>query len=148
VDKPLHIRFIELMPIGESDGVKGEESISINQIKKIIADEYDLHPSSIAGNGPANYFRISGAPGTLGFIGALSNHFCHQCNRVRLTADGKLRPCLHKNLEYDLKEILRKGGNEEELKAVFSQAITNKPREHSMNKDAWGQARIMSQIGG
>ncbi|MFA5536849.1 MAG: GTP 3',8-cyclase MoaA [Bacillota bacterium] len=148
LDKPLHIRFIELMPIGESDGVQEGESISIGQIKKVIAAEYALEAASIAGNGPADCFHIPGALGTLGFIGALSNHFCHQCNRIRLTADGKLRPCLHKNLEYDLKEILRQGGGQEELKAVFYQAIVNKPREHSMNKDAWGQSRIMSQIGG
>lgn len=148
LDKPLHVRFIELMPIGESDGVVQEQSLSIDDINRIIFQAYEPEPASLTGNGPAKYLRIPGAIGTIGFIGALSNHFCHQCNRIRLTADGKLRPCLHKNLEYDLKEILRQGGSDEELKGVFIQAITGKPQEHSMNKDAWGQERIMSQIGG
>lgn len=146
--KPFHVRFIELMPIGESQDFDQAKSLSIDHIKKTIAEEYELIPTSLTGSGPAKYVKIPGGAGTLGFIGALSNHFCAQCNRLRLTADGKLRPCLHKNLEYDLKRVLRSGGGEEEIKAVFAQAIHHKPAQHSMEEEGWQQERIMSQIGG
>lgn len=148
LEKPLHIRFIELMPIGESDATAKEQSIPTAEIKRIIGEQYELIPATLPGSGPAKYLQIPGAIGTIGFIGALSDHFCASCNRLRLTADGKLRPCLHKDLEYDLRGILRQGGSKDEIKAEFVKAIRNKPEEHTMNDDAWGQERSMFQIGG
>jgi len=150
LELPLHVRFIELMPIGESAEHALTKYLPTKEIKRQVELMYRLSPVlNVQGGGPAKYYRIAGAKGTVGFIGALSEHFCHTCNRVRLTADGKLRPCLHKNLEFDLREPLRRGASDEEIRSVFQQAIACKPKGHSMALEGWGkQERIMSQIGG
>jgi cyclic pyranopterin phosphate synthase len=147
---PLHVRFIELMPIGESAGHALSTYLPAKEIKKLVEAKYRLSPVlNVKGSGPAKYFQIPGAKGTVGFIGALSEHFCHACNRLRLTADGRLRPCLQKSLEFDLREPLRSGATAEEIRQIFRQVISCKPKEHSMQLEGWGkQERIMSQIGG
>ena len=103
-----------------------------------------------AGNGPARYYRLAGAKGTLGFVTPISEHFCDQCNRVRLTADGKLKPCLLSDQEIDLKAVLRGGGGEDELLALFRQAVDAKPQGHTLapQNDQPQVRRRMSQIGG
>ncbi len=144
---PLHVRFIELMPIGTSSE-RRSDFVPIAEMKKIIGIE-DLHPvQDIRGGGPAEYYRPEGYKGSIGFISALSRHFCQTCNRVRLTADGKLRPCLHSSQELDLRQALRSGGTEEDLIQVLSQAIQQKPSQHHMNEESWHDKRFMSQIGG
>lgn len=96
------------------------------------------------GGGPARYFEFEGAQGTVGFISPLSRHFCSECNRLRLTADGKIRPCLFSDEEYDVRAALREG-TDEDVRAVFMQALGAKPDDHH---DKVGTDRKMSQIGG
>lgn len=150
LDFPLHVRFIELMPIGQSAKKALDLYLPVLEVKQIIEKDYRLTPVDVLrGNGPAKYYQIPGAQGTVGFIGAISQHFCQSCNRMRLTADGKLRPCLQKGTEYDLREPLRRHASFEELQRIFLQALGEKPKEHNMQKEGWGQqARNMSQIGG
>lgn len=147
---PLHVRFIELMPIGQGDNKTLEHYLPVTEIKQQIERKYSLKPvADLRGNGPAQNFQIVGSQGTLGFIGALSQHFCHACNRLRLTADGKLRPCLQKGLEYDVRKPLRRQASSKELQEIFLKALGTKPKEHDMQQNGWGQqARTMSQIGG
>lgn len=151
VDYPLHVRFIELMPIGESDNwAKGRHMSSREILEKIEKAQGSLYiTKEVIGNGPANYFQLAGAKGTIGFISALSNHFCGTCNRIRLTSEGFLRRCLHDNNEINLKEFLRKGASREEITNLIKETIRNKPFKHSMASDGWkNNTRVMSQIGG
>lgn len=144
---PLHVRFIELMPIGISSD-RRNEFVSIDEMKEILGLQgLELEKNQLGG-GPAEYVSPAGFKGSIGFISALSRHFCNTCNRIRLTADGKLRPCLHSPKEIDLREALRNGSSDEELKKLLMQAIWNKPAEHHMNDEAWQGSRGMSQIGG
>jgi len=101
-----------------------------------------------AGNGPARYYRLPGATGTVGFIAAISEHFCHACNRLRLTADGRLRPCLMSDEELDLRPALRRGAELEEVKELLIQAIRSKPERHHLDEAEAPQGRTMSEIGG
>jgi cyclic pyranopterin phosphate synthase len=98
LDYPLHVRFIELMPIGTSWTMAGDSFVSCEEIVSVIEQELgELNPakSGVRGCGPAEYYTLPNSKGSIGFIHAMSNHFCADCNRLRLTADGKLRPCLH-----------------------------------------------------
>jgi len=144
---PLHVRFIELMPIGISSEGR-HKFVSIAEMKELLALQDAPLAQDIRGGGPAEYLRPNGFKGSIGFISALSRHFCHACNRVRLTADGKLRPCLHSSCEVDLREALRGGLDDTALGALFAQAIWRKPAEHHMNEQDWQDRRLMSQIGG
>lgn len=160
VDRPLHVRFIEYMPVGESSGSHGcgwgkEDVIPNEELLEMInarAAEKGLPALRPAdddrplGWGPARYYEFPGAKGTVGFISALSNHFCAQCNRLRLTADGKVRPCLFSDTEFDVRGVLRDpNATEDDVRAVFGEAIGQKPDEHH---NRVGTERNMSQIGG
>ncbi|MBQ3301603.1 MAG: GTP 3',8-cyclase MoaA [Eggerthellaceae bacterium] len=159
LDRPLHVRFIEYMPVGESSGVDGsgwgkEDVIPSEELLEIInagaraEGMPELQPidgdHKPVGWGPARYFEFPGAKGTVGFISPLSRHFCSECNRLRLTADGKLRPCLFSDKEIDVRSALREGGDEA-VYQCFLQALDLKPDEHH---DKVGTERKMSQIGG
>lgn len=146
--KPLHIRFIELMPIGE--GYKNQSGyIALNNVKNNLINTYGLKPvNNVKTNGPAEQFILPGGQGTIGFIGAISNHFCHRCNRLRVTADGKIKPCLDSDYELDLMAALRKQASEEDIKLLFIEAIANKPLRHNMSLWEERKKRLMSQIGG
>lgn len=150
VDYPLHIRFIELMPIGTSDSWAADRHIPVAEIKEIIERGFGKlqEVRKLAGNGPAKYYHLSGAPGTIGFISPVSDHFCKRCNRLRLTAEGKLRPCLYGRNEIDLKTSLRGGVNEMELARLFVEAIKGKPSSHNIDEGWQDPHRVMSQIGG
>ena len=144
---PLHIRFIELMPIGISSEHRAD-FVPIKEMKELLGIKDYVPALDISGGGPAEYFRPSGFKGSIGFISALSRHFCDTCNRVRLTADGKLRPCLHSKHEVDLRETLRDGSTDSEVMERFAQAVWSKPAAHHMKDEAWQDKRVMSQIGG
>jgi len=101
-----------------------------------------------AGNGPARYFRFPNASGTIGFITPVSEHFCFRCNRLRLTADGKLRPCLLSDYEMDLKSPLRRGISPAGLKKLIREAVANKPLRHQLAEGCVPQDRPMTQVGG
>lgn len=133
---PFHIRFIEFMPLGNDQLWKEKKYLSCLKVKRIIYNYLPLYPTSVTGphhslnNGPAQMFEFKGAPGKIGFISPLSNHFCASCNRIRLTADGKIRHCLFSDQETDLKPALRESTDNELLEALMRAAIKNKPVGH------------------
>jgi cyclic pyranopterin phosphate synthase len=150
LDRPLHIRFIELMPIGTSDAWSRGRFISTQEVRELISGALGNleDEKKILGSGPASYSRLSGASGTIGFISAVSNHFCAACNRLRLTATGQLRPCLFSGRETDLRQALRSGASIDELARIFKEAINSKPDGHDLAVGWRKDDRIMSQIGG
>lgn len=150
LDQPLHVRFIELMPIGTSGDFDKEKFISAAEVQEMITKSLGnlVDVKNIAGNGPARYSRLPGARGTIGFISAVSNHFCDACNRLRLTATGQLRSCLFNQQETDMKKALRSGASREELAQIFREVILNKPDRHDLSESWPKEDRIMSQIGG
>ncbi|HSR30977.1 MAG TPA: GTP 3',8-cyclase MoaA [Anaerolineae bacterium] len=150
VDDGWHVRFIELMPIGANVNWAGDGVVPIAEVRARIEQKVGpLEPvRGPAGNGPARYFRLPDAKGTLGFIGAKSEHFCATCNRLRLTADGRLRPCLMSAHEIDLRPALRAGAYQEEIEALLAKAIHQKPHGHRLAEDLSPQDRTMAEIGG
>ena len=141
-----HVRFIELMPFK-----RVAESVPSNELRQHIGSLGKLEPRvPITGNGPALYYHFAGAKGTIGFISPLTEiSFCSRCNRMRLTPDGKLRPCLLGDDEIDLKTPLRNNASIGELKRLILQAVASKPEHHHL-KDTNDRPmeRKMSQIGG
>jgi len=146
---PFHIRFIEYMPIGKSR-MKYGPLILVPEIKKRISGIGKLiSVKNSINDGPAERYRFEGAKGEIGFIGALSHHFCNRCNRLRLTASGQLRPCLLSDHFEDLKGPLRKGCSDEELAEIFLAAVHHKPSDHNLSTSNPEKVLIqMSSIGG
>ena len=146
---PLHIRFIEYMPIGIS-GLTRENCLPADAILNRISRLGKLNPVATGFNdGPAERLRIEGAPGEIGIIRPLTHHFCDKCNRLRLTASGQLRPCLLSDRQFDIKTPLRKGYLDGELIKVFMAATQAKPSEHHMKpQDHDKVSGQMSSIGG
>ncbi len=143
-----HVRFIEHMPVTE-DGFSDSRLVSVDEMKKSIESLGALEPWKVdVGNGPAKYFRLPDAAGTIGFITPVTEHFCYQCNRLRLTADGKLRPCLLSEDEIDLREPLRRGATADELKTLIEKAIAEKPKGHHLAEGKKRNGRPFSQVGG
>lgn len=148
-NNPVHVRFIEMMPIGlgRNFAFKSESDV-IKELEQVYGK---LEPfNGTLGNGPCHYYSISGFQGKIGFISAMSHKFCSTCNRVRLTADGKLKTCLQYDVGVNLKEIIRGGCTDKELEAAILQAIKNKPGEHHFTEEsiAGRETRSMFQIGG
>jgi cyclic pyranopterin phosphate synthase len=152
IDRPLHVRFIEFMPIGNSDLQRRRKYISSDSLKGRLARKFGLEEADgPPGLGPARYSRIPGAAGTIGFISPLSSHFCSSCNRIRLTADGWVRTCLlNDRVGIDVKTTLRAGGRGEVLVNLFREAIRRKPLSHDLASSGNGgeYIRTMCQIGG
>ena len=148
-ENPLHVRFIEMMPIGLGREFAARDEKSV---KDILEKTYGpLTPvSEILGNGPCHYYTLEGFCGRIGFISALSHKFCNQCNRVRLTSTGYLKGCLQFENGVDLKALLRKGASDEILKSALQKAIFEKPAGHNFQEKKNGreESHIMSQIGG
>jgi len=146
---PRHVRFIEFMPIGSRDLWSDERYISTDEIKKTVERTAPLIPVRLRKTGPARYFRFDEAPGVIGFISALTHHFCGDCNRLRLTADGKLRPCLFSETEIDLKPALRPMASDSEIARLLRMAIEVKPEGHNIDqRDDLAALKNMSRIGG
>lgn len=151
MSKPYHVRFIEHMPVGEDNGWKAENFISVLEIYNIIQRLGELRPISGRDllDGPAQRFTLEGAKGEIGLIGALSNHFCALCNRLRLTADGHIRGCLFSDEEIDIKTPLRNNEGDEKILSLIDTAIKNKPLHHNLHVSGIRNcARRMSAIGG
>ena len=145
-----HVRFIEFMPF-RMPKAEALGTVSAQEIRERIQPLGELEPyASQTGNGPAKYYRLPGAKGTIGFITPMTEHFCHTCNRLRLTSDGQLRPCLLDDDEVDLKESLRNRAGTDELKQLIQQAVTIKRERHHLTGElAPGIVRRpMCQIGG
>jgi len=148
IDEEWHVRFIEFMPVG---GVSPTASyfVSVSDMRKRLKQLGELEPClPSVGNGPAKYFRFPYARGTIGFITPISEHFCFHCNRLRLTADGKLRPCLLADDEVDLKQPLRSGISSAGLKQLIETAVANKPLRHHLAEGYIPKHRPFSQVGG
>lgn len=146
---PSHVRFIEFMPIGAKDIWSNEKYIPTDEIKSIVERIGPLTPVRARKSGPARYFRFEGATGVVGFVSAITHHFCGDCNRLRLTADGKLRPCLFSETEIDLKSPLRSGASDEEIERLLKLSIDVKPEGHNIsNRTDLKFLRPMSRIGG
>jgi len=141
IEEGWHIRFIEFMPTPSANNP--EWLVPVREMKSRIEEKFgELLPADPRGAGPAECFRIKGGEGTLGFIGAMTTHICFRCNRIRLTPDGKLRPCLLSPIEIDVKSILRSGG---EIERKIREAVLKKPKERAAD---FIPARVMSEIGG
>lgn len=151
IENPWHVRFIELMPVGNAqdwgDGfpVGDERYMSVGEMHALLSG-FGLQPAATpTGNGPARTFQIPGALGTIGFISPLGDHFCQTCNRLRLTADGYLRPCLLLDGEVNVREVLRAGMP---LQPLIQQAVDAKPEGHELLLQHFPESRRMAQIGG
>jgi GTP 3',8-cyclase len=145
-----HVRFIELMPLNNSSQHFDANYMPNAEVQAMISAALgELRPEHpIEGSGPAAYYRLPGAPGTIGFISPVSDHFCGQCNRLRLTADGRLRPCLLSDFEFDLRPLLRNGASVDEIQDWLRKAILAKPAEHHLAEHVLPNGRVMSEIGG
>lgn len=144
-----HIRFIEFMPIGAREMWSQEKYIPTDEIKEKVSAIAPLAPVKMRKSGPARYFRFEHAAGVIGFISPLTHHFCSSCNRLRLTADGKLRPCLFSETEIDLKSALRSGAPDEEIERLLRLSIEVKPQGHTLGHEKpLSSLRPMSKIGG
>ena len=163
LDREVHVRFIEYMPVGgvgegecepAGAGWTQADHVPATEILERLAAEGEAAGIGVpepvgraeapGGWGPARYYRFPGAEGTVGVITPLSHHFCGECNRLRLTADGRLRACLFSDEEIDVRTVLREG-TDDDVRAVIRSALASKPESHSMRV---GTTRGMSQIGG
>jgi cyclic pyranopterin phosphate synthase len=147
IDHPWHVRFIELMPVGDMRELTWDHVVPSDEVLERIARLGALAPDGgpAKGNGPAKYYRLDGAAGTVGVITPMTHTYCGSCNRVRLTADGRLRTCLYGDHEVNLRDPLRRG---EALEPLFRQALADKPKEHDLLQMRVGGLRALSQVGG
>jgi cyclic pyranopterin phosphate synthase len=148
-DHPWHVRFIELMPTASNLGLTAENFFSCKEALSRLGELGDLEPvEGPRGNGPARYFRFPGAAGTVGVITPMSHNFCDGCNRLRLTADGHLRPCLFGDLQADLRPPLRAGDS---LEPIIRDTLRIKPERHDLvlgSDSGSGGLIALSQTGG
>lgn len=149
-ERAVYVRFIELMPVQENLDVQRDAYVSADEILERVRTIGDLQPSAgPGGNGPARYFAFPGAPGAVGVISPLSHDYCERCNRVRLTANGRLRLCLFGDHEIDLRTPLRAGASEGEIAGILRSAMLIKPERHHLKLgEAASRMRAFSEIGG
>jgi cyclic pyranopterin phosphate synthase len=146
----LILRFIEMMPVSTTEVLDDKNFMPILEAKRIIESRYGvlISEAEFRTNGPATYYQIPGRPQCIGFIGAMTNlHFCESCNKLRLTCDGKLRPCLGSYLEFDIMTPLRAGASDAELKQFFLDVVDRKPEQHDFRNN-YQPNRKMIAIGG
>jgi GTP 3',8-cyclase len=146
----LVVRFIEMMPVSTTEVLNESNFMSVIGAKRAIESAYGtlIPEREFRTNGPATYYQIPGRAQRIGFIGAMTNlHFCDNCNKLRLTCDGKLRPCLGSYLEFDIMKPLRAGATDEQLKEFFLGVVDRKPREHDFRNN-YQPNRKMIAIGG
>lgn len=154
-ESKVDVRFIEMMPIGAGRQYKsGTQDAFLMRIKEKYGD---VKEQKEKGNGPAVYYKVEGFLGRIGFISAMSHKFCSQCNRIRLTADGVLKPCLQYESHVDLKSMLRQGRTDREIKELITKSIFEKPKEHRFQEQQETKGVLagngmekkkMSEIGG
>jgi cyclic pyranopterin phosphate synthase len=146
----LILRFIEMMPVSTTEVLTERNFLPVAEAKRAIEAHYgDLIPEpTFHTNGPATYYQVPGRDQRIGFIGAMTNlHFCERCNKLRLTCDGKLRPCLGSYLEFDIMKPLRAGASDEELRQFFLEVVERKPQQHDFREN-YQPNRKMIAIGG
>ena len=151
LDRPWHVRFIELMPVGEMRALTWDHVVPSGEVLERVADALAPHDGLVAGgapargNGPAAYYHAPGAAGSVGVITPMTHTYCGSCNRVRLTADGRLRTCLFGDHEVMLREALRAG---RPLAPLVHEALAGKPKAHDLLQMQVGGLRALSQVGG
>jgi GTP 3',8-cyclase len=147
LDHPWHVRFIELMPVGEMRDLTWQHVVPSDEVLARVGRLGELVPGGgpARGNGPAAYHSLRGARGSVGVITPMTHTYCASCNRVRLTADGRLRTCLFGDHEVNLRDPLRAG---EPLEPLFRLALAGKPKEHELLQMRVGGLRALSQVGG
>jgi GTP 3',8-cyclase len=146
----LPLRFIELMPLTRTDVLTEKNFLPAGEVMRLLSrhDEFVPQPDTKIGHGPAQYYLLKNTGALVGFIGALTNlHFCEACNKMRLTADGRIRPCLGDHGEIDLREVLRHSNDDELLRNTFREALRVKPLEHRF-RGVYQPNRPMIAIGG
>jgi cyclic pyranopterin phosphate synthase len=142
-NEAVDIRFIELMPLGDSSSYAEDQYLSNGEVLKRMPELTPvLKPDQ---NGPAEYYQLPGAKGRVGLINPISKHFCNQCNRIRITSDGKIKPCLHSDYEIDMVALKKQGKTYQE---IIHQAINEKPEKHHINEHEKQLLRNMNEIGG
>ncbi len=149
-DKNYHIRFIEFMPVGCNEIWRKDKCISSAEVIEIISKLGNLERLEFKGKGPSRNYRIKGAKGVIGIISPLSDHFCGFCNRLRLTTDGKIKPCLFSKVAIDIKTPMRSGVSDWEIEKLFFDSIKVKPQRHLFQEDVASSwlPEAMSKIGG
>ena len=150
LERKLLLRFIELMPVSATEVLNESNFFPISAARRVIEAQFgSLIPQpDFTTNGPATYYQIPERDQRIGFIGALTNlHFCDTCNKLRLTCDGKLRPCLGSHLEFDILKPLRAGASDDELRNFFLDVVERKPERHEFRENYQPQRRMIA-IGG
>ena len=143
-----HIRFIEYMPFGDSNMWDSSKIITSAEIEERIRSVYELEPFASKDKGPAKMFQINGGAGKVGFISPVSSHICSECNRLRLTANGMIRPCLFSDTEYNVKALIRGGKSDEEIKAFIRDTVNVKPEKKREIGQIKKCQRSLRHIGG
>jgi cyclic pyranopterin phosphate synthase len=148
--QPIAVRFIELMPVEKNVALQNDAYLSSDEVLECVRSVDELASvDGPKGNGPARYYAFSGAAGTIGVISPLSHEYCGTCNRVRLSADGRLRPCLFGDNQLDLRTLLRAGATQDEIAAQLRRAMLVKPERHHLKRgEAQSALAAFSQIGG
>lgn len=145
----VHVRFIEFMPFGDKGLWDKSKIINSADLKSAIDEKYHLKGTANAQKGPARMFLVNGSEGTIGFISPMSTHICHECNRIRLTPDGKIKPCLFSEQEYDVKGLMRQGASDEEVAEFLKATVLKKPERKQLEGGLMRKCqRSMRDIGG
>lgn len=144
----IHVRFIEFMPFGDPQLWGPSKIVSSKDVEDIIRAVYELEPSINTHKGPAKMFRLKDGKGQIGFISPVSTHICSECNRIRLTSDGSIMPCLFSDIRYDVKKLLRGDMGNEEIKSFIRNVVKEKPnRKYELGQIKKCQ-RSLRNIGG
>jgi cyclic pyranopterin phosphate synthase len=149
-ERNLLLRFIELMPVSTTEVLTETNFFPVAEAKRALEAKFGplIPQPEFRTNGPATYYQLSGRKQRIGFIGAMTNlHFCESCNKLRLTCDGKLRPCLGSYLEFDIMKPLRAGASDDELRQFFLAVVERKPEQHDF-RTTYQPGRKMVAIGG
>lgn len=142
------LRLIETMPVGDTGRAATAQYVDLHDIRRRLERRYALVPAVVPGGGPARYVRVEGTAITIGFITPMSQHFCATCNRVRVSAEGTLYPCLGQEEKTELRPLLRGGVDDAGLRAVILDAIARKPERHDFKESPAKIVRFMAKTGG
>ncbi len=142
------LRFIETMPVGEAGQKAKDRYVSLDEIRQMLEQRFEMEPAKMKGAGPAKYLKIIGQRLKIGFITPMSQHFCETCNRVRLSSEGTLYLCLGQSDKLELRPLIQQGLSDDEIKSAILESIQNKPEKHEFNSNPSQVVRVMSMTGG
>ncbi len=148
IENRFTLRFIETMPVGAGGKEAKERYVPLDEVLTMLQSRFDLEPAKMKGAGPAKYYKITDKRIKIGFITPMSQHFCDDCNRVRLSSEGTLYLCLGQQDKLEFRPMLRSGISDEELKHEILGAIQRKPEKHEFNTNPGQVVRVMSMTGG